>query len=82
MAQLAQRGRQALAAAHMDRDIFNNTYTPIVINTGSKLVVVDTGVGVRDVLEGARPKPHFSRRSALEQRPRSSSRQNPLTLRR
>jgi glyoxylase-like metal-dependent hydrolase (beta-lactamase superfamily II) len=29
----------------MDRDIFNNTYTPIVINTGSKLIVVDTGVG-------------------------------------
>jgi DNA polymerase-3 subunit delta len=29
--------------------------------------VVDTGVSVRDVLDGARPKPHFSRRSALEQ---------------
>lgn len=29
--------------------------------------VVDSGVGVREVLEGARPKPHFSRRSALEQ---------------
>jgi DNA polymerase-3 subunit delta len=29
--------------------------------------VVDTGVSVRDVLEGARPKPHFSRRAALEQ---------------
>lgn len=29
--------------------------------------VVDTGAGVRDVLEGAWPKPHFSRRSALEQ---------------
>lgn len=37
--------KAALAAAHMDRDIFNNTYTPIVINTGGKLVVVDTGVG-------------------------------------
>jgi len=29
--------------------------------------VVDSGVAVRDVLDGARPKPHFSRRSALEQ---------------
>jgi DNA polymerase-3 subunit delta len=29
--------------------------------------VVDSGVAVRDVLEGARPKPHFSRRAALEQ---------------
>ena len=29
--------------------------------------VVDNGVAVRDVLDGARPKPHFSRRSALEQ---------------
>jgi glyoxylase-like metal-dependent hydrolase (beta-lactamase superfamily II) len=37
--------RNALAAAHMDREIFNNTYTPIVINTGSKLVLVDTGMG-------------------------------------
>jgi glyoxylase-like metal-dependent hydrolase (beta-lactamase superfamily II) len=37
--------KNALAAAHMDRDIFNNTYTPIVINTGSKLVVIDTGIG-------------------------------------
>ena len=29
--------------------------------------LVDQGVSPRDVLEGARPKPHFSRRSALEQ---------------
>ena len=37
--------KDALAAAHMDREIFNNTYTPIVVNTGSKLVLIDTGVG-------------------------------------
>jgi len=37
--------RNALAAAHMDREIFNNTYTPIVVNTGSKLVLIDTGMG-------------------------------------
>lgn len=29
--------------------------------------LVDQGVSPRDVLEGARPKPHFSRRSSLEQ---------------
>lgn len=29
--------------------------------------VVDSGVSVRDVLDGARPKPHFSRRASLEQ---------------
>ena len=29
--------------------------------------VLDSGVSARDVLEGARPKPHFSRKSALEQ---------------
>lgn len=29
--------------------------------------IVDGGTSVRDVLEGARPKPHFSRRSSLEQ---------------
>lgn len=37
--------KDALAAAHMDREIFNNTYTPIVVNTGSKLVLIDTGMG-------------------------------------
>ena len=34
-----------LAAAYMDKEIFFNPYNPIVINTGSKLVLVDTGVG-------------------------------------
>jgi len=34
-----------LAAAYMDRNIFFNPYNPIVINTGSKLVLVDTGTG-------------------------------------
>ena len=28
---------------------------------------MDGGTAPRDVLEGARPKPHFSRKSALEQ---------------
>jgi glyoxylase-like metal-dependent hydrolase (beta-lactamase superfamily II) len=37
--------KDALAAAHMDREIFNNTFTPIVVNTGSKLVLIDTGLG-------------------------------------
>jgi glyoxylase-like metal-dependent hydrolase (beta-lactamase superfamily II) len=37
--------KDALAAAHMDREMFNNTYTPIVVNTGSKLVLIDTGMG-------------------------------------
>jgi glyoxylase-like metal-dependent hydrolase (beta-lactamase superfamily II) len=34
-----------LAAAYMDQNIFFNPYNPIVINTGSKLVLVDTGTG-------------------------------------
>jgi glyoxylase-like metal-dependent hydrolase (beta-lactamase superfamily II) len=29
----------------MDKNIFFNPYNPIVINTGSKLVLVDTGTG-------------------------------------
>jgi glyoxylase-like metal-dependent hydrolase (beta-lactamase superfamily II) len=37
--------KAALAAARLDRDIFNNTFTPIVVNTGGKLVLIDTGVG-------------------------------------
>jgi glyoxylase-like metal-dependent hydrolase (beta-lactamase superfamily II) len=35
----------ALAAAHMDPNVFVGPYNPIVINTGSKLAVVDTGTG-------------------------------------
>src|SRR3954467_14694127 len=35
--------KAALAAAHMDREIFNNTFTPVVVNTGGKLVLIDTG---------------------------------------
>jgi glyoxylase-like metal-dependent hydrolase (beta-lactamase superfamily II) len=36
---------QALLAAHMEKDMMTIPYTPIVINTGSKLVVMDTGMG-------------------------------------
>jgi glyoxylase-like metal-dependent hydrolase (beta-lactamase superfamily II) len=35
----------ALAAAFMEKDVFVGPYNPIVLNTGSKLVVVDTGTG-------------------------------------
>ena len=37
--------KAALAAAHLSTDIFNNTFTPVVLNTGGKLVLIDTGVG-------------------------------------
>src|SRR6185295_18448706 len=37
--------KAALAAAHLSPDIFNNTFTPVVLNTGGKLVLIDTGVG-------------------------------------
>ena len=37
--------KAALAAAHMRTETFNNTFTPIVLNTGGKLVLIDTGVG-------------------------------------
>ena len=36
---------EALAAAYMEKDTMSIPYTPIVINTGSKLVVMDTGTG-------------------------------------
>jgi glyoxylase-like metal-dependent hydrolase (beta-lactamase superfamily II) len=35
----------ALAAAHMSSDIFFNPFNPIVLNTGAKLVLIDTGTG-------------------------------------
>jgi glyoxylase-like metal-dependent hydrolase (beta-lactamase superfamily II) len=36
---------EALLAAHMENEMMTIPYSPIVINTGSKLIVVDTGVG-------------------------------------
>jgi glyoxylase-like metal-dependent hydrolase (beta-lactamase superfamily II) len=35
----------ALAAAYMEKDMMAIPYCPIVVNTGSKLVVIDTGTG-------------------------------------
>ena len=35
----------ALAAARMEKDMMTIPYTPIVVNTGTKLVVIDTGTG-------------------------------------
>ncbi len=35
----------ALAAAHMEKDMMTIPYSPIAVNTGSKLVVIDTGTG-------------------------------------
>src|SRR5215212_436300 len=32
-----------LAASYMDPETFFNPYSPIVVNTGSKLVLIDTG---------------------------------------
>ena len=36
---------EALVAAHMEKDMMTIPYTPIAVNTGSKLVVIDTGTG-------------------------------------
>lgn len=35
----------ALAEVHMEKDMMATPYNPIVVNTGSKLVVIDTGFG-------------------------------------
>jgi glyoxylase-like metal-dependent hydrolase (beta-lactamase superfamily II) len=35
----------ALEAAHMEKDMMTIPYSPIAVNTGSKLVVIDTGTG-------------------------------------
>jgi hypothetical protein len=37
----------ALAAAYLDKDKLTIPYTPIVVNTGEKLVLIDTGQGER-----------------------------------
>jgi glyoxylase-like metal-dependent hydrolase (beta-lactamase superfamily II) len=36
---------EALAAARMEKDMMTIMYTPIAVNTGTKLVVIDTGTG-------------------------------------
>jgi glyoxylase-like metal-dependent hydrolase (beta-lactamase superfamily II) len=36
---------KALVAAYLDKDTMATPYNPIVVNTGSKLVVIDTGTG-------------------------------------
>ena len=35
----------ALLAVHMEPDVFVGPYNPIVVNTGQKLVLIDTGTG-------------------------------------
>ena len=35
----------ALAAAYLDGERITTPYTPIVVNTGSRLVVIDAGTG-------------------------------------
>ena len=35
----------ALAAAYLDREVLSVPYTPVVLNTGSRVVVIDTGTG-------------------------------------
>lgn len=39
-----QEVNAALAAVFMEPDFYAGPYNPIVINTGSKLVLVDTGI--------------------------------------
>jgi glyoxylase-like metal-dependent hydrolase (beta-lactamase superfamily II) len=36
----------ALAADHLAKDVVTHAYTPVVVNTGSKLVAIDTGLGL------------------------------------
>jgi glyoxylase-like metal-dependent hydrolase (beta-lactamase superfamily II) len=35
----------ALSAVHVEPGMFYNPYNPVIVNTGSKLVLIDTGVG-------------------------------------
>jgi glyoxylase-like metal-dependent hydrolase (beta-lactamase superfamily II) len=36
---------EALAAAYMEKDMMTIPYSPVVVNTGAKLVAIDTGTG-------------------------------------
>jgi glyoxylase-like metal-dependent hydrolase (beta-lactamase superfamily II) len=35
----------ALSAAHVEQGMFYNPYNPVIVNTGSKLILIDTGTG-------------------------------------
>ena len=55
----------ALAAMFLPKDKITIPYTPIVVNTGRKLVVIDTGTGEANLREAEghrRPVPHQSGR--------------------
>ncbi len=39
---------EGLVAAHMEKDMMVIPYSPIAVNTGSKLVVIDTGTGEKN----------------------------------
>jgi glyoxylase-like metal-dependent hydrolase (beta-lactamase superfamily II) len=49
----------ALEAAYMPRDVVTIYYTPIVVNTGSKLVVIDTGNGPAAAAQPGSTSGHF-----------------------
>src|SRR4029079_16587682 len=40
-----EEANTALLAAHMEPELFVGPYNPIVVNTGQKLVLIDTGTG-------------------------------------
>jgi glyoxylase-like metal-dependent hydrolase (beta-lactamase superfamily II) len=40
-----EKVNEALAAAYMEKDMMTIPYSPVVVNTGSKLVAIDTGTG-------------------------------------
>src|SRR6266480_444222 len=55
----------ALVANHLPPDKVTHAYTPVVVNTGSKLVVIDTGLGLgmyQQSKGAVGPVPHQSRR--------------------
>ena len=39
---------RGLEAVHMEKDMMTISYSPIAVNTGSKLVVIDTGTGEKN----------------------------------
>src|SRR5262245_22701139 len=49
----------ALEAAYMPRDVMTIYFTPIVVNTGSSLVVIDTGYGAAAAEQPTSTSGHF-----------------------
>ena len=69
----AEQVNAALQAAYLPKDKFPFIFTPIVVNTGTKLVMIDTGLGPAT---SNRARARRGRRMPISRPPASTARQS------